>query len=373
MNERQSESPLPYLSNPARRAWAVGPLATALLWVTLGGLAAQQKSESTKASNKPSAEVRAAIAGAKAALAKAKGTKGAERQSILRAAAEAYAKVAQDFAHESVGSAPACFTAAETFRKIGEVDRAVGLYQQAVERDAGRFAERGTLELAHLMRRKKDRPRAIEFYTKVTTLKPTSVRAHQARLWIARLHLDSGQRDQALAAYRVAVDKAPSPRRQIDACDDLAGLLVKMGRLDEAERAIARAESATRSAGSEGKPDARQAESLARAYAKMSSRRALQRARDKASKAHDSAEDIERSRKAPPSRGGDTAATDAPTKRSKKSKKSRRGGAARRSKAATQPAPKIQKADPRTLHVARPKGRKKARKTSKPTERTGGE
>ena len=71
--------------------------------------------------------------------------------------------------------------------------------------------------------------------------------------------------------------------------------LVKQGELGEAEKIISRAESASRAPiDAKGASAERMRKSLQKAYANMSARRALQRARDKANGAHKDAQDVER-------------------------------------------------------------------------------
>lgn len=261
-------------------------LATVFLAPAVGVLA-QDSDAPTRAKPRPSKAATAALRNAKAILARAKGQKGEARKAILTQAAAAYVKVIADFASEPVGAAPASFAAAEIWRKQGELTKAKGFYQQAIEFDRGRYDERCLLQLAHIARRQKNPAGALEIYKKVAVLKPQSARAHQSRVWIGRCLAMSGKHEEAIAALRAAVDLAATKRQRIDVCNRLAGLLVKRGQLDAADRVIQRAAEAAKPVpGAGGKNAERTARSLQKAYDKMSARRALQRARDKANKAH---------------------------------------------------------------------------------------
>ena len=90
-------------------------------------------------SPRPTPAARLALKTAAAVLEKAKGTKGEARKMILREAAAAYAKVMVDFAAEPAGAAPACFAAAEIWRKQGELARAAELYHKSIDLAAIRF------------------------------------------------------------------------------------------------------------------------------------------------------------------------------------------------------------------------------------------
>lgn len=246
-------------------------------------------------SARPSPEARAAKKRVDAVRAGAKGKKDEARTGILRQAAGDYAKMAVEFAGEPKVAAAACFSAAQLWRTVGELGKAKESYQQSITLDGARFTERSTLELAHLARLEKDVPASLALYTKVATQNPKSARAHEARVWIGRSHARASNPDAAITAYRSAVDLAASPTQTIDACNRLAGLLVKLNKLDEAEQVIARAATAAKSPPTgKGKTAERQPQSWAKAYERMSARRALQRVRDKAMKAHKDAVDIER-------------------------------------------------------------------------------
>lgn len=245
----------------------------------------------------PSKPARAALRAVQDVRKTATGKKGEARNAILRQAAQGYAKVITDFAAEPVVVAQASFAAAEIWRAQGELGRAKELYRQSLSLDADRFAERSQLQLAHLARREKAVDAAIAMYRKVAALEPKSGRAHQARLWIGRCQLQAGKADDAVQTFRAAIDQTPSPRQAIEACNRLANALVKLGRLDEAEQAVARARQASEQpAGGTGKSAASRQAGLAKAYAKMSARRALQRARDKKNKAHQDALELEKRR-----------------------------------------------------------------------------
>ena len=94
-------------------------------------------------------------------------------------------------------------------------------------------------------------------------------------------------------AYRQALSLTTQPRRVLEICNRLALCLVKQGKLDQAAAAIRQAETA---AAPELAKQGPKATSLRRALDRMSGRKALHRARDKASGAHRDAQDAERGR-----------------------------------------------------------------------------
>ncbi len=94
-------------------------------------------------------------------------------------------------------------------------------------------------------------------------------------------------------AYRQALSLTTPPRRVLEISNRLALCLVQQGKLDLAAAAIRRAETAAAPALAK---KGSKATSLRRALDRMSARKALQRARDKATGAHQDAQDIERGR-----------------------------------------------------------------------------
>ena len=247
---------------------------------------------------RPSAAARTALREVAAILKTAKGKKGDARSAVMRRVAEGYEKVASTFAGEPASAGAATFAAAETWRRIGALDAARTCYEKSIAIDAARFQGRATLELAHIARRQKRPDQAIELYTAVARLEPRSGRGHRARLWIARCHEGGGKQADAATAYRRAVEAAATPRQRIAACDRLAGLLVRMKQLDAAAEVIRRAEQASKTGVAGDSPAARRAtKSLQKAFAKMASRRALQKATDRANAAHKDARGVEQSRR----------------------------------------------------------------------------
>lgn len=246
---------------------------------------------------RPSVEARAALRAAAGLRKTATGKKGKVRHEILSRVAQAYVKVSQDFAAEPVVVAQACFAAAENWRAAGNSDVAKPLYRRAIELDGSRFGARAHLQLGHLARRGKDLGAAITAYRKAESLEARSSRGHQARLWVGRCQLlQPGQVEAALSTFRSAIDRAPSPRNALDACNRLANALVKLGRLEQAQKVIARAETESKkAAGGSGKNAETRQRGLAKAFASMSARRALQRALDKKNKAHQDAVEVEKS------------------------------------------------------------------------------
>jgi hypothetical protein len=98
------------------RAALTGGILAALAVTALGAQESATTDAKARKAPRPSSPARIALAGAKAVHDGARGKKGAERKAILDRAVAAYLKVAQDFAGEPIGAAPAWFAAAEIRR-----------------------------------------------------------------------------------------------------------------------------------------------------------------------------------------------------------------------------------------------------------------
>jgi len=219
--------------------------------------------------------------------AKIKGLRGPTRDAALEEAAKAYEQVGADYANDKATSAQAWYEAAELWRRGNDLAPAEAAYGKAVENDRDRYAERAWLEVANLQRRSKRYDDAVATYKKVVELNPSSGRAHDARLWIGRTLQQKGTMPEAIAAYTEVVERAPSLLDRIEATDWLVKALVHVGDLDKAQSAFATLEAATKDA--EG-PDA---ERVHKAFEGMTSKRAIEKARDKQTKAHKDAEQAE--------------------------------------------------------------------------------
>ena len=256
---------------------------------------------SAKKPSRPAASsaAREALRGAKALEEQVKGKKDAERLAALEQAARAYEKVALDFAAEPTVAAGARFSEADLSRRHGSLALAEQSFLAAATLDAARFGQRGTLEAADMQRRQKKLEAALQGYAAAAALDPASSRAHDARLWQARLLQEMGRNEQALEQFRAALESAEKPRLVIEAANFLARALVEKGDLDGASRAIGQAEEAVQGAGED---DAAEGQRLRKLLEEMSSRRALQRARDKQTGAAKDAQQLEAAQKA----GGST-------------------------------------------------------------------
>ena len=249
-----------------------------------------------------SKSARSALKEAKGVAAKAKGLKGAARAAAMTAAAKAYEAVASRFADQPGARAAASFEAAELWRRAGSLKAAAANYTRATDNDPRRFRERSWLQLAHIERRQKRIDKAMALYQKMARLKSGTSRTHEARVWIGRCLEQRKKLADAADAYRQALSLTRNPRRVIDLCNRLSLVLVRQGKLDQGAAVIRQAETAVAKAGcgsgGKGKKKGKsQAKSLRRALDKMSARKALQRARDKANGAHRDAQDLERGRK----------------------------------------------------------------------------
>ncbi len=222
-----------------------------------------------------------------------KGVRGAPRLEGMRKAARAYVDVAQDFAGQASVAARARYEAGECFRKAGDLEPAAEQFSLCLEVDDGRYLQRAAFGLADMQRRQEGYEAAIGNYRKAVEASPDSARADESRLWVARCYEAWDKPEEALAAYRDAVANASSPRRKVDACDRLAMHLIKRGDFEGAGEAIREAE--TSAAAILGTPG-QDADRMRKALDGMTSRRALQRARDKANDASGDAIGLEQAR-----------------------------------------------------------------------------
>lgn len=219
--------------------------------------------------------------------AKVKGLRGPTRDAALEEAAKAYEQVGIEHAADKATAAQAWYEAAELWRRGNDLAPAEAAYAKAVENDRDRYAERSWLEVANLQRRSKRYDDAVATYKKVIELNPSSSRAHDARLWIGRTLQQKGTMPEAIVAYGEAVERAPALLDRIEATDWLVKALVHVGDLDKAAATFATLETAVKDA--EG-PDS---ERVHKAFEGMTSKRSIEKARDKQTKAHKDAEQAE--------------------------------------------------------------------------------
>jgi tetratricopeptide (TPR) repeat protein len=258
-------------------------------------------------SNRParvslSERAKAALAEASAEAGAVKGLRGAARLESLERAAVKYETVAATLAAEPGACATAWYEAGELWRRHGSLAKAESAYGEALARDQDRFQGRALFQIAEMQRRQKLYDKAAASYRRAAQIDPGSARAHDARVAIARCLAAQGKHDEAVSAFRSALEAAERPRDVIEACNDLAKALVRAGDLDGARAAIEHAEKTVQGETESGGDDA---DRLQSAVLEMSSRKALQRALDKRDQAAKDAVDLERSREAPSvGRGG---------------------------------------------------------------------
>ena len=282
--------------------WVVGALVSFQLgWIEpvvaqdpAGKPAAVEAAAKKPARPAISATAREAMRGAKALEEQVKGKKDAERLTALEQAARAWEKVAVDFAAEPAAAAAARFSEADLWRRHGSLALAEQAFLAAAGLDAARYGQRGTLEAADMQRRQKKLEAALQGYARAAAMDPASSRAHDARLWQARLLQEMGKPDEALELFRAALESAEKPRLVIESANFLARALIEKGDLDGASRAIGHAEEAVQAAAED---DAAEGQRLRKLLEEMSSRKALQRARDKQTGAAKDAQQLEAAQK----------------------------------------------------------------------------
>ncbi len=261
------------------------------------GILAQTSSEASTATAskaKISAEARTAFAQAMEAAASLKGLRGAERKTELAKHAARYEEIADRFAGEFPAASRAWYESAEMWRRQGNLAKAEAAYRSSLSKDSGAFRARAIFGIAQMERRQKKFEAAIESYKLVAGIQAESNRANDSRLWIARCWRSLEKPELAMQSFKAAVEKAATPRQVIVASNFLAIELIDRGDFDAADAVLAKAGSVVAEAIDSG---AKGAKGLESALQSMSSRRALQKARDKANGSAGDAVQMERDRK----------------------------------------------------------------------------
>ncbi|MFO1053521.1 MAG: tetratricopeptide repeat protein [Planctomycetota bacterium] len=221
------------------------------------------------------------------------GVRGADRTAALEKAASDYEAVATEFATDKSVVAQASWEAGECWRRANKVDLAAEAYARVLASGEDRFRQRALFQRASMLRRTKQLEEAGKLYAEAGKIDPESVRAHDARLWVARVLELRGDNDGAVSAYRGAVEAAVGARRVIEASDALAKSLVRKGDLDGAKAAIEHAE---HEAADEVEAGGEEGERIKKSLDEMGSRGMLRRAVDKKTKAAGAAIDLENAR-----------------------------------------------------------------------------
>jgi tetratricopeptide (TPR) repeat protein len=237
-----------------------------------------------------SSDVKAELARAAGLVEALKGVKGPERLDGMRRAAAAYDAVAGAFASQPEVVARARYEAGECWRRAGEFESAARAYGQVLDGEPGRYEQRAAFERAGVLRRLERFDEALAGYRRAASVSPENVRAHEARVWIAKVFEAKDQIDEAMVAFRAAVDAAVGPRRTVEACDELAKALLRRGDLEGAAAAVKRADAAAAGVLQAGGEEAAR---MQRVLDELGSRRQLQRARDRAQGTARDAIDVE--------------------------------------------------------------------------------
>ncbi|MBL8749626.1 MAG: hypothetical protein JNK78_10740 [Planctomycetes bacterium] len=268
---------------------------TMLVGILLMSALVAQGAESGKAA--PAVEAakvsdagRTALQAAKQVAARCRGLRGPERAAALEQAATAYDKVVADFGAEPAVAALAAFTSAELWRQQGSLPLAEKGYLLAATADAPRYAQRGLIGAADMQRRQKRIDEALATYAKAAAVEPGSSRAQDARLWQARLMQSSHRIDEAIPMFQSALEAADPGSQTIEAANYLALAWIEKGDLDAAGHVL---DHAAQSVADVGDDDPLVAERLHKTLEAMSAKKALQRARDKATGAGKDAADLD--------------------------------------------------------------------------------
>jgi len=262
----------------------------------LGGVVAQGevKKPAVPRGPKLSAEARQEIAAAHKLVRESRKVTGPERSRKLEVAAAAFDRIVVKFVDEPAAAAQAAWNAAETWRRHGSAPLAEKDYLHAAKVDAVRYGQRGLFGAAEMQRRQHRTEDAMKTYKLAEAVDPRTSRAHDARLWMARMMLDDKKTVAAIEQFRVALESAPSSRKAIQAADYLAKAWIVKGDLEAAGFVIDHAR--TLVADEEG-GDPVVVARLHRAFERMGAHRALRRAQDAQDDAAGDAVRLEQSRK----------------------------------------------------------------------------
>ncbi len=166
-----------------------------------------------------------------------------EKARILLETATFYENIASEFPQCKAESAQACFRAGEIYRSLGMADKAEASFLEILAFDkSGEFAARSLLEVGHIYRRKKEYPKALEYYARVLGECP-EVRDEcaDAVTWTGKVFLKMKAYDKGRQVLLGFADRFPEfPVDAIRNVDLAARSLIKEKRVDEARRMVER-------------------------------------------------------------------------------------------------------------------------------------
>lgn len=245
----------------------------------------------TTALAKPGDDARAAFAELTEMRKGLKGKRGPERMALLERIGSRGEALAATLASDPAGLARVWFEAGEAWRSHGSLERAGAAYDKVLAGPQSRYTGRARFQLAQMQRRLEQWAPALDNYRKAALIEPGSNRAHDARVWIARCLMAQEDPEGGLAAFRAAAKAAATPRQQIDGTNWLIKEFIRRGNLDEAASTLTALDTAIEAQAAKSEP--KEADALRKRLSKMSARRALQRAQDKARGAAEDARDVE--------------------------------------------------------------------------------
>lgn len=268
----------------------------------LGAVVAQGDGKKLAVARGPklSAEARQEIAAAHKLVRESRKVAGPARSRKLEVAAAAFDRIVIKFVAEPAAAAQAAWNAAETWRRHGSAPLAEKDYLHAAKLDAVRYGQRGLFGAAEMQRRQQRTEDAMKTYKQAEVVDPRTSRAHDARLWMARMLLDGKKTVAAIEQFRVALECAPSSRKAIQAADYLAKAWLVKGDLEAAGFVIDHARTLVED---EEGGDPVVVARLRRAFERMGAPRALRRAQDKQDDAAGDAVRLEESRKKSATKG----------------------------------------------------------------------
>jgi tetratricopeptide (TPR) repeat protein len=272
----------PAVTSPAVTSPAVTSPAVKSPAVTTRAVLSRDKALGVKSSvgmrKKVSTHARASLREARAFEVASRQVSGPERSRRLEIAAAAFERLVVSLDAEPEAAAEAAWWAAEIWRRHASPPLAEMDYLYAARADAVRYGQRGLLGAADMQLRQLRYRDAMKTYDLAQAKDPRTTHAHKARIACGRILLMRGKAQQAIERFQSALESAPRVSQAIDTADYLAKAWIKIGQLDSAGFVIEHAHHMALEAG-DGDPVL--AERLWRAYERMGSRKALQRARDK--------------------------------------------------------------------------------------------
>jgi len=167
---------------------------------------------------------------------------GEERRSSMLSAAEAYRKVVTDNPDQSRLCAEAAFRAGEIERSLGDLAKARGAFEIAVNhgKEAPQFGARAMSEMAHIDRRNEKLDEALVLYRKVAETFPgQDAEGARAITWAGKVEAKLGKSEEARKTWLSIGDRfSAQPILAIRAADLAALSFLEDGDVANARKTL---------------------------------------------------------------------------------------------------------------------------------------